>query len=166
VSSKAGPARGTITYSFDGGSPVAPALNAGIALFTITKPAVGNHSVVIGFAQQTNYAAAASQTENFTVTPAPVTVSLTPSARHAIAGTPVTFQVAVTSFSAGPPDDNGSVSFLNGSTLLATLPVNASGQASYTTSSLPVGNDTIRATFAGGTNYASGSASVTITITP
>jgi polygalacturonase/sugar lactone lactonase YvrE len=166
VSSKAGPARGTITYSFDGGSPVAAALNAGIALFTITKPAAGNHSVVIGFAQQTNYAAAASQTENFTVTPAPVTVSLTPSARHAIAGTPVTFQVAVTSFSAGPPDDNGSVSFLNGSTLLATLPVNASGQASYTTSSLPVGNDTIRATFAGGTNYASGSASVTITITP
>jgi len=48
--------------------------------------------------------------------------------------------------------------------LLATVPVNASGQASYTTSSLPNGSDTITATYAGGTNYASGSSSVTITI--
>ena len=77
---------------------------------------------------------------------------------------PLHFQAAVTSRSDGPPDDNGSVSFYKGSTLLATVPVNASGQASYTTSSLPNGSDTITATYAGGTNYASGSSSVTITI--
>ena len=75
------------------------------------------------------------------------------------------FQVDVTSWSAGPPDDNGSVSFYNGSVLLATVPVNTAGQASYTTSTLDAGQDTITATYSGGANYASGSSSVTITLT-
>ena len=166
VSSNAGSAQGNITYSYDGGAPVAVPLSSGSAQFTITKPAAGNQSVVIGYAQQTNYAAAASQTENFTVTPAPVNVSLTPSTWYTTAGTSITFQAAVASYSAGPPDGNGSVSFYNGSTLLATVPVNATGQASYTTSSLPAGSDKITASYAGGANYASGSTSVTITITP
>jgi hypothetical protein len=164
--SNAGSAQGNITYSYDGSSPVAVPLSSGNAQFTITKPDAGNQNVVIGYAQQTNYAAAASQTENFTVTPAPVNVSLTPSTWYAKAGTSVTFEAAVASWSAGPPNDNGSISFYNGSTLLATVPVNASGQASYTTSSLPAGQDTITATYAGGANYASGSGSVTITLTP
>jgi hypothetical protein len=166
ASSNAGSAQGNITYSYDGSSPVAVPLSSGNAQFTITKPDAGNQNVVIGYAQQTNYAAAASQTENFTVTPAPVNVSLTPSTWYAKAGTSVTFEAAVASWSAGPPNDNGSISFYNGSTLLATVPVNASGQASYTTSSLPAGQDTITATYAGGANYASGSGSVTITLTP
>jgi hypothetical protein len=119
---------------------------------------VGNQSVVIGYAQQTNYAAAASQTENFTVTPAPVNVSLSPSTYYTTVGTNVTFSAAVASWSAGPPNDNGAVSFYDGSTLLATVPVNSSGQASYSTTHLPVGSQTITATYAGGTNYASGSA--------
>jgi Glycosyl hydrolases family 28/Bacterial Ig-like domain (group 3) len=166
VSSNAGSAQGNITYSYDGGAPVAVALSGGNAGFTITKPMVGNQSAVIGYAQQTNYAAATSQTENFTVTSAPVNVALTPSTWYATQGTSITFQAAITSWSAGAPDDNGSVSFYKGSMLLATVPVNASGQASYTTSSLPNGTDTITATYAGGTNYASGSNSVTITIVP
>jgi sugar lactone lactonase YvrE len=164
VSSNAGSAQGNITYSYDGGAPVAVPISNGNAGFTITKPVVGNQSVVIGYAQQTNYAAAASQTENFTVTPAPVNVSLSPSTYYTTVGTNVTFSAAVASWSAGPPNDNGAVSFYDGSTLLATVPVNSSGQASYSTTHLPVGSQTITATYAGGTNYASGSASATITI--
>jgi polygalacturonase/sugar lactone lactonase YvrE len=72
VSSNAGSAQGNITYSYDGGTPVAVPLSSGNAGFTITLPVVGNQSVVIGYAQQTNYAAASPQTENFTVTAAPV----------------------------------------------------------------------------------------------
>ena len=164
VSSNAGSAQGNITYSYDGGAPVAVPLSSGNAGFTITEPVVGNHSVVIGYAQQTNYAAATSQTENFTVTAAPVNVQLTPSTYYTTVGSSVTFSVAVTSWSAGAPNDNGAVSFYDGSTLLATEPVNSSGQASYTTTTLPVGKQTITATYAGGVNYASGSSSATITI--
>jgi hypothetical protein len=49
--------------------------------------------------------------------------------------------------------------------LLGTVPVNASGQAAFSTSSLTVGKHTITATYAGGANYASGSSSATITVT-
>ena len=166
VSSNAGSAQGNVTYNFDGGSQVSVPLSGGNAQFTIAKPAAGNHTVTIGYAQQTNYAAATAQAESFTVTPAPVNVSLTPSTWNAKSGTSVTFQAAVASWSAGPPDDNGSVSFYNGPTLLATVPVNSAGQASYTTSTLPTGQDTITGSYAGGANYASGSSSVTITLTP
>jgi sugar lactone lactonase YvrE len=165
VSSNAGSAPGSITYSYAGGAPVAVPLSNGNASFTITEPSVGNQTVVIGYAQQSNYAAAPSQTENFTVTPAPVNVALSPSTWYTTVGTSVIFQASVTSWSAGSPNDNGAVSFYDGSTLLATVPVNSSGQAGYTTSSLPVGNQTITATYAGGSNYASGSSSVTITLT-
>jgi hypothetical protein len=140
-------------------------LSGGNAGFTITRPAAGNHSVVIAYAQQTNFAAAAPQTENFTVTPAPVNVALTPSTYYTKSGTSVTFSAAVTSWSAGAPSNNGSVSFSLGSTVLATVPVNAGGQASFTTSTLPVGSDTITAAYSGGANYATGSASGAITIT-
>jgi hypothetical protein len=164
ASSNAGSALGSITYSYDGGAQVAVPLSNGNAQFTITKPSEGSKSVVIGYGQQTNYAAAQSQTESFTVTPAPVNVSLSPSTWYAPIGTSITFQAVVSSWSGGPPNDNGSVSFYDGSTLLATVPVNATGQASYNTSGLPAGNQTITATFAGGTNFANGSSSVAITL--
>jgi sugar lactone lactonase YvrE len=164
LSSNAGAPLGSITYSFDGGSLVTLPLTNGNAQFTITKPNTGTHTVVVAYAQQTNYAAAAPQTETFTVTAAPVNVLLTPSSYYAPAGTNLTFQTGVTSWSAGPPDANGSVSFYDGSALLATVPVNASGQASYTSSSLSVGTHTITAAYGAGTNYGSGSSSATINL--
>ncbi|MFZ0273461.1 MAG: Ig-like domain repeat protein [Acidobacteriaceae bacterium] len=164
VSSNAGSAEGVITYSYDSGAAVPVSLSNGNAQFTITKPIAANHNVIIAYAQQTNYAAASPQTENFTVTPAPVQVSLTPSTWYATVGASITFQASITSWSAGPPSNNGSVSFYDGSTLVATVPVNSSGQASYTTSTLPKGTLTIAATYSGGTNYGTGSASVTITM--
>jgi sugar lactone lactonase YvrE len=166
VSSNAGAPLGSITYTYDGGSAITVPLSNGNAQFILTKPNVGTHTVVVAYAQQTNYAAATSQTETFTVTPAPVTVSLVPSSWYTKAGTNLSFQATVSSWSAGPPNANGAVSFYDGATLLATAPVNANGQASYATSSLAAGTHTITATYGGGTNYASGSTSVTITLTP
>jgi hypothetical protein len=167
VHSQAGPAEGSITYSFDGGTAIPVPLSLGNADFTITMPTVGTHTVVVAYAQQTNYAAADPQTRDFTVTLAPVNVDLTftPFKRTVQAGTNITFQADVTSSSAGPPNSTGVVSFFDGSQPLTTVPVNTSGQASYTTASLSLGYHTITATYSGGANYASGSNSVTITIT-
>jgi hypothetical protein len=167
VHSHAGPAEGSITYSFDGAAPVTLPLSNGTAEFTITRPAVGTHTVVVAYAQQTNYAAAGPQTRDFTVTLAPVNVNLTlnPSKRTVEAGTSVTFKADVTSWSAGPPNATGAVSFSDGNNLLATVPVNPSGKADYATASLTIGYHTITATYSGGANYASGSNSVTIMIT-
>jgi hypothetical protein len=162
VNSNAGAAMGSITYSLDGGSVISVPLNGGNAQFSVATPPAGNHQVVVGYAQQTNYAAAPPQTESFTVTTAPVYVSLSPSTYYANVGTNITFSVTVLSWSAGSPNAAGSVSFYDGSTLLGTVAVNSSGQAAYSTTTLAAGEHTITATYTGSTNYASGSSSATI----
>jgi ribosomal protein L27 len=48
--------------------------------------------------------------------------------------------------------------------LLGSVPVNGSGTAVWSTANLAAGKHTITATYAGGVNYASGSKSVTITL--
>jgi hypothetical protein len=155
--------KGTLDYTLDGGSRVTVPVNLGIAVFSITKPIPARHTLVISFPAQTNFAAAGPETETFTVTVAPVTVTLTPSTKSTTSGSIVSFTAAVTSSSAGAPSA-GSVSFYDGTTLLTTVPVNGSGAATYATSALPVGSDTIKATYGGSTDYGTGSASVTITI--
>jgi len=165
LSSNAGSAQGVMTYSFDGTAPVSVLISNGTANFTLTRPAAGNHSVVIAYAQQTNYAAAGPITENFTVSSAAVNVALTPSSWYTSAAGGISFTATVNSSSAGAPSSNGSVEFFDGSNLLATVPVNANGLASYSTKSLAAGSHTITATYSGGVNYASGSSSVTIALT-
>ena len=165
VSSNAGSPLGSITYSLDNGAPVAVALSGGNALVNIALPQTGSHKLVLGYAQQTNYAAATSQTVNFTVTAAPTSMTLTPSATPVTAGTSISFTAAVTSTSAGAPNASGSVTFLDGSTSLATVAVNASGRAVYSTSTLATGSHTITANYAGSANYANASATTTVKIT-
>jgi fibronectin type 3 domain-containing protein len=164
ASSSAGSPQGSITYRLDGNAAINVPLNSGNAQFTVTKPTVGNHEVVVGYAQQTNYAAAAPQTESFAVTAAPVVVALIPSTYYAAVGSNISFAATVSSSSAGAPDATGSISFYDGSALLGSVPVNGSGQSSFSTAGLAAGKHTITATYAGGSNYASGSASATITL--
>jgi hypothetical protein len=98
------------------------------------------------------------------VTVAPVAVTLTPSTKSTTQGKTVTFTASVSSSSAGAPNATGAVSFYLGTTLLQTVAVNSSGVAVYSTAALPVGSDAITATYSGGTNYGTGSASVTVTV--
>jgi len=60
---------GVITYKYDNGAAISVPLSGGAASFTISKPPVGAHSVTVSYAAQGNYAAATSQTVNFTVAP-------------------------------------------------------------------------------------------------
>ncbi len=165
TSSTAGAPQGVVTYQYDGGAVVTLPLVNGVANFVIPKPQAGTHSVVMGYAAQTNYAAAAPSTESFTVVKAPVILQLTPSSWYVTGGN-VTFSVAIQSWSAGPPNQLGTVSFYNGSQLLGTVPVSATGTAATTVaaSSLSNGRHTFTATYSGSPNYSSGSDSVTVTV--
>jgi hypothetical protein len=166
ASSNAGSAKGVIGYQYDGGATISVPVNNGNAQFTVLLPSAGTHTVSIAYAQQGNYAAASAPVQHFTVTPAPVNVALTPSTWYAHVGTTFTFQAAITSWSAGPPKATGTVSFKDGSTPLATVPVDNNGKASFSDGALSAGSHTITATYANGVNYASGSANVTITVAP
>lgn len=160
VSSNAGSALGSINWSLDGAAPTIASLSGGNAQFTVPLPVVGTHKVVIDYPQQTNYGAGAPRTFTFSVTPAPVIVALTPSSWYAKVGTSFTFKTAIASWSAGAPNATGNVQFHDGQKLLATVPVNASGIAQFTTSNLSAASHTISAVYSGGTNYDTGSGTV------
>lgn len=165
ASSNAGSPQGSVTYSYDGGAPVSLPLVSGAANIVIPKPPVGTHTLIIRYPAQTNYAAAGPINESFVVTPAPVTVLVTPSSWYVTGGN-VTLAASIASWSAGPPS-TGTVTFLYGSTILGggAVPVSA-GNASITipATALPNGTDAIEAVYANGTNYASGNAIIDLQV--
>src|SRR6202012_4130378 len=132
---------------YDGGAPITVPMDArGHVLFTIPLPVVGTHHVVITYPQQGNWNSNTLPLQTFTVTPAQTQVVLTPSAFYAVLKAPVTFAVSLTSPSAGKPASLGTVSFYDGSTFLGTSPVDAKGQAGYSTAKLTSGYHLITAT--------------------
>ena len=99
--------------------------------------------------------------DNVSITQTTTTVAS--NANPAVFGQPVTFtaNVAVVGFgSSNTP--TGTVTFSDGSTTLATVALNASDVATYTTSSLSVASHSITATYNGDTNF-TGSTSSTLT---
>jgi hypothetical protein len=119
----------------------------------------------VSYAAQTNYAAATPQSRTFTVIPAPVNVSITPSTWNLTGGS-LTLAVSVQSWSAGPPDGTGAVTLSDGGTVLGTMPVNASGHASFSVaaSTLTNGTNSFTAAYSGGTNYGTGSATIQVNV--
>jgi len=72
----------------------------------------------------------------------------------------------VASWSSVPPNGAEPISFYDGSAPLATVAVDSSGRANFTTSTLAAASHTINGAFAGVDNHAHGSVSVTITLAP
>ena len=99
-----------------------------------------------------------------TVTAAASRTTLTSSTSSAIAGQPVTLTAAVTSATTGSPTPTGTVTFYDGATSIGTGTLNASGVATLTTTTLPVGIDVITASYGATADYAA-STSSTATVT-
>jgi hypothetical protein len=95
---------------------------------------------------------------------APTTTAVTSNATSVASGSPVTFTATVTSASGTP---NGTVVFLVDLLSLGSATLNGSGQATFTTSTLPVGVHTVVAVYAGNLNYlASTSLGYNLNVTP
>lgn len=77
------------------------------------------------------------------------TTTLVSSLNPSVSGRSVTFTAIVSSSGSGTP--TGNVKYLNGATLLATVP-SVSGSARYTTSKLPPGANSITAVYEGDSN--------------
>jgi hypothetical protein len=167
TSSTAGAPLGSITYVYDTNPGVTVPLSGGAANITVPKPPVGNHKIVFTYPAQTNYASAGPSTQNFTVTPAPVIVQFSPSSWYLTGGN-LTLTATIQSWSAGPPNTLGTVTFSKGATVLSAVPVqvNASGVARLTipATALPNGYDALTAAYSGSANYASGSTTITVQV--
>jgi Bacterial Ig-like domain (group 3) len=137
---------GTFTYT---------AMLAGGSATPITSGSVlvaGGYTLTAAFTpvDGTTYTSA-TKTVPLNVGQATPTVGLTSTVNPAMATSAVTFTASVASSSGTP---TGTVSFLDGTTLLGAVTLSG-GAAAFTTSSLAAGTHTITAVYAGDANFAS-----------
>jgi Bacterial Ig-like domain (group 3) len=109
----------------------------------------GTYTVVAAFPGSTDYVARPSQPVTFTISPGSSTVTLNASAPSVVYGQSVTLVATVTAPGATP---SGTVTFSDGGTTLGTIALDASGQATLTTSGLAVAPHSITATYNGDAN--------------
>ena len=155
---------GNVTFYSGATALGSSTLNAsGVATYTTSNLAVGIDSISAVYAGDGNDGGSTSASYSLSVIQATSTVNLVSSLNPATALQPVTFTATVTG-SGGIP--TGQVIFSDGGTTLATVPVNGSGVASYSTSNLAVGQHSITAAYQGDADDGTASASLTETIQP
>jgi hypothetical protein len=152
--SGSGTPTGTVTF-LDGTTTLGTAtLNAqGQAVFTTALLGVGSHGITALYSGDptftTSTSAAVSQTVNRAATAAAVASSLSP----ARVGQAVTFTATVTAAAPGSGTPTGTVTFMDGSTVIGTATLNAQGQATLTISTLAAGSHAITASYGGDANF-------------
>ncbi|MDR3734173.1 MAG: MBG domain-containing protein [Acidobacteriaceae bacterium] len=117
---------GSVTFSFDGGSPGAPvSLNGGQATFSPSQLAVGTHTVVAVYSGDSSFAASTSTSFTITVTPAVLTVTAISQMRsYGVANAPLTYSITGFAYS----DTNAVVS---GAPVLSTTATTTSDPGSF-----------------------------------
>jgi uncharacterized protein with GYD domain len=168
VSGNSGTPTGTVTFQ-DGGNTLGTAtLDAtGNASISTNALAVGSHTITANYSGDSTYTTSSAnltQTVNQAASNTSITSSLNPSEEGQI----VTFTAHVSSPQGGSP--TGNVTFYDYTGLLTivmgTVTLDASGNASLSTSALSAGSHTISATYNGDANYTSSSAALTQTVNP
>jgi hypothetical protein len=128
----------------------------GIATFSTTTLAVGTHTVTAAYPGDLNYQPSTSAAVTVVVQLAPTTTALATSANPSVLGQGLTLTATVTSITANP---TGNVNFMDGSTLLSSVAVNAGGTAVYSTSSLTFGAHVLTAVYQGDSIHATSTSS-------
>lgn len=164
VTGGSGTATGTLIFA-DGATTMGTStLNAGgVATLTTSSLTIGSHSVTAQYSGDVNYATGTSAALSQVVNLSPSTTMLAASINSAIVGQGITFTANVTN--ASGPAPTGTVAFKDSSSTLSTGTLNASGVATYATSSLATGSHSITAVYSGdASNTGSTSSAVNITI--
>jgi hypothetical protein len=155
---------GTVTFAVSGGETLTQPLDAtGQACVTTDDLPGGTSSVTVTYAGNTGVAGSTA-TGTVTVDQATSALSLTVAPSPSVCGEPVTVCAQVT---VAPPSTcvpTGTVTFVisGGPTLAATL--DATGEACVTTTAIPVGAQTVTATYAGNSGVAGSTATANVTV--
>ena len=161
VTAASGNLIGTVSFS-DGAELLAIQRvdSSGTAVYQ-TAPfslSVGSHLITAAYTPIGPFLASAAQlTENITGTP--TSLALTSAANPALVTAPVTLTATLTASVVPNTPLSGTITFLDGSNVLATVPVNSSGTVTFTTSSLTVGQHALDATYSGDSVHASSASS-------
>ena len=124
----------------------------GVATFNISSMVAGSsYSIVASYLGDTNYNGSDSAQYPLTIAQANTTTTVTTQA-PAPFGTSITISAAVAGVQ-GALIPTGTVTFVSGATILGISNLNGQGVASFPVSTLPVGVNTITATYNGDPNY-------------
>jgi len=101
--------------------------------------------------------------DTVTILVVPTQTSLSSSTNPSLAGKSVTFTATVSSLSPSGGTPTGAVQFMmNGTAAGAPAPISGSGQAVYSTSTLPVGQSSISASYSGDINFEESTAAAVV----
>ena len=118
----------------------------------VTTLPLGPNAIAASYGGDTDFAASSSTTAaSVTVSQAPTDLALGSSVDPAISGQPVTFTASV--FPATGSGETGTVTFFFDGTALGSASV-SDGEATLTTSALPVGTDSVTASYGGDGSFA------------
>jgi sugar lactone lactonase YvrE len=133
---------------------------SGAAIITTSSLTAGSHLLTAAYTGDANHGVSTSAVVTEVIVQ-PVSVTLISSLNPAVAGAAVTFTAKVAGAS-GPTIPTGTVSFLDGTSLLGTIGLDGSGSASFTTSTLTVGAHSVTVSYAGDGKYAAGTSSLLV----
>jgi len=152
VSGAGGTPTGLVTFK-DGATVLGagPLDGSGHASIASGALSAGTHAITAVYAGDSNFASSTSPVLNQISGQAPSTTALTVSPNPAATGTPVVFTVVVTGTGGTP---SGAVTFRDGSVVIGTSPLNGTGIATLTVSSLGNGNHLVTATYSGDATFA------------
>lgn len=155
------------TVSFLNGSTVigTGTVSSGVATLVLSNLMTGANSIHAAYAGTLNFGASASSVVTVTVAPLNTAISLNSSTTASSYGASVTLTAIVSAGDA--PAATGVVTFLDGTSAIATGAVNSGGVATVSLSTLPTGSNSITASYAGTTNLAASvSSAIRITVAP
>ncbi len=159
VKSANGTPTGSIAFTDNGASLATQPLLNGSASYRYRGLTAGTHAIIGAYAATGSYGASSSNCTVVVQTlPSVSTLSAAPARRPY--GVPILITANVAPASPpGPSTPTGTVTFLNGTTTIATATLANNGQATITTSALPGsalpgGTDNLTCTYSGSTIYA------------
>ena len=145
---------GTVTF-YNGTTPIGTAtIVNGVATITVPSLPVGTDPITATTSGDANNNPATSPATQVTVAKSAVVVTLASSANPSAPSQSVTFSATV---QAGA---TGSVTFLDGTTVLGVGTVNAAGITTFTTSTLAIGSHQITASYGGDSAYSAATSAV------
>jgi sugar lactone lactonase YvrE len=129
--------------------------STGVATLTLSTLAPGSHSIVASYQGDGSDSASNSAPLVEVVQEIATTTALSANVSSASAGTAVQLTAKVAAATGATADGavTGQVTFSYGSTVLGSAAVNASGVATLSVTTLPVGSDSITASYAGDSSY-------------
>jgi hypothetical protein len=156
VTRAAGIPTGTVTF-LDGSTVLGTAtLDAtGTASLAVTFDSAGDHALTAVYSGQGSSTASTSDVLTETVAAAPTAVVLTPSIVQGLAGVPVTFTVTVSPVAPGAGTPSGTVTLLDGDTVVGTAQLDGNGQAVFTVA-LDAGDHSLTVTYDGDGSFQPG----------